>query len=185
MLDIMIDLETLSTRADAVITQIGVAAFDREGTGLLDDGLQLHLDVNSSLERGLIMDWGTISWWMEQEDAARKALTKPQYSHDLGSALDLVDMYFLEVQRRTQAETFVWANPSAFDHAILTHSYRVLGRREPWSHRRVMCCRTLKALAPDAQRPEPDLPHHALSDSKSQALWVQNMWRSIQTGVSP
>lgn len=62
MLDVMIDLETLSTRADAVIAQIGVVGFNRHDRGAIRPGIQVRVDPQSCLDLGMKVDWSTLAW---------------------------------------------------------------------------------------------------------------------------
>ena len=71
----MIDLETLSTAADAAILSIGIQPFDPRGEGIDPAaGLVIHVDLQACMNAGLRVDASTIMWWMTQSDDARAAL---------------------------------------------------------------------------------------------------------------
>ena len=117
---------------------------------------------------------------MTQDDDARISLVDDTDRVDIFTALDHVEQHIQALEGLTGKKAHVWANPSVFDHGILAQAYRETGRREPWSHRLVRCARTLKDLAPKAERPEPRVPHDALEDAVAQMFWVQNMYADLK-----
>ena len=62
-LNITIDIETLSTSSNAVITQIGAVCDHGE--------FQQFVDIQNSMNSGFSVDASTITWWMKQTDEAR------------------------------------------------------------------------------------------------------------------
>src|SRR5690348_4173144 len=56
--DVMVDIETLSTRYDAAILSIGAVAFDRK-TGILGPQFLICIDPRSTQDAGLHIDAGT------------------------------------------------------------------------------------------------------------------------------
>lgn len=174
---VMVDLETLSTRVDAVVLSIGAVAFDLLDRGTAE-GLELRLDPQSQIGVGRRVDWATVHWWMGQERAAQEALAAPGAGLWMADALDLLDRYFARVDG-----THVWGNGPHFDVSILEHMYASLGRKAPWAYNRVCCVRTVRLFTPgaDSLRPEPAVAHNALADATAQALWVQRMLKSRGT----
>ena len=71
MSDIMIDLETLSTRNDAVILTIGAVKFNINKE--LDKTKQLYMRINLQSCKNLKMhtDRSTVKWWKEQSKEAQ------------------------------------------------------------------------------------------------------------------
>lgn len=176
-MDLMIDLETLSTANDAAITQIGLAPFELDGVGLARDGLNINVDPEACMMAGLRVDWATVHWWMGQSDEARRTLPAPGEAPKLSDALRQVADLCISLGN---ANLRVWSNGAAFDVPIMETAFRRCRMDVPWRYNNVMDVRTMKLLAPDVPRREPQVKHHALSDARAQALWVQDMYRDIK-----
>ncbi len=174
---LMIDLETLSTAADACITQIGMVPFRLDGSDPLEDGVLINVAPQSCIDLGFRIDWSTTHWWMMQEQAARDALPRPGEGLALPEALDEVEDYIQGLQDRHRGQLHIWSNGATFDIPILGHAFAVLGRKEPWKYSAVRDTRTLAMLALNAVRPDPVVKHNAQHDAAAQVKWVQNMWR--------
>lgn len=68
MNDLMLDIETLGTTNNAVITQIGACYFNRL-TGEVGEKFLININVESSLREGFEVSAHTLEWWMtEQQD---------------------------------------------------------------------------------------------------------------------
>ncbi len=188
---LMLDLETLSTAADAAITQIGLAPFWIDGDGPLEPGLCINVDPQSCINLGFRVDWSTTHWWMMQSQEARDSLPRPGEGVPLPEALDRVEAYLEHLKEVAgDRKLHVWSNGATFDIPILAHAFARLGRREPWSYSAARDTRTLAMLALNAIRPEPVVKHNALDDAVAQVRWVQNMWREarpnhVTTGPAP
>ena len=77
MTNVMIDIETLSTRVDASIISIGAVQFNPE-IGIVRKAPRHSfyrvIDGASCLKAGLTIDAKTISWWMQQSEEVRKSV---------------------------------------------------------------------------------------------------------------
>ncbi|GJD65139.1 3'-5' exonuclease [Methylobacterium frigidaeris] len=163
MRDIMIDLETLSTRPDAMIVAIGAVQFGPEGLGDLfycavtPDGALGHIDPK------------TVAWWMGQGDEARSVFRDDGPNRE-PLAVALRD--FRAWLDRKGKDLRIWGHGSSFDLPIIESAFRACGHPIPWSHRAIRDTRTLYELAGvKVEMPEGE-KHHALSDAKAQALAV-------------
>lgn len=65
MSDIMVDLETLGTTADAVILSIGAVKFDLVSGQIDDEGFYASISVESSLNRKRRISEDTLLWWFK------------------------------------------------------------------------------------------------------------------------
>ena len=179
----MIDLETLSTAADAAILQIGIQAFDPRGDGIDPaQGLIIHVSGEASLNAGLRMDWQTIQWWLSLDDNARAGMVAKQADALLLSEA-LVELVKFGQSHGGWSWAKVWSNGAAFDIPILETAFRRCRRDIPWAYNNVLDVRTMKWLAPDVPRVTPDVAHDALSDAQAQALYVQDCYRAIKGGM--
>lgn len=168
-MDVMIDLETLGTRPDAAIIQIGAVQFEPRSGGKVLNGSGFKRYVAVQDGAGSI-DHSTIAWWLQEKSAAK-----------MGKALEtqalplLVALQELDAWVNWADVGGVWSNGAAFDQPVLASAYGKLGRNTPWHYRASRCVRTLFALAGGA--PSIDwtgmTPHDALDDAIGQAMQVQ------------
>ena len=182
--DVMIDLETLGTRPGSVITQIGLCAFNTDTT-MLGMATLLHVKPQSQIDRGFLIDWDTIGWWLTQEDSARAALVAGQdHAHDIEHALESVHQWFAEYDL-TDAK--VWGHGATFDVTQLEIAFSRFSLKAPWGFRNVRDTRTLADLPAvrAVHKPVPTVAHDALEDACSQAIWVMNMMATLRAVSEP
>ena len=77
--DIMLDLETLSLDANAVIVSIGAVAFDLH-TGIVGDKFHITIDILEQTLHGGDISKDTLSWWTSQDAEAKLALIAKGHS---------------------------------------------------------------------------------------------------------
>ena len=163
MNNIMLDLETLSTRHDAMIISIGAVMFDKDGLG---DIFYRVID-NTNNPYGFHMDPATVSFWMRQEYPARLPFFStsgdPNIETVLSSFAGLCDL------AGGHHNVKIWGNGATFDNVILSNAYERVGIEHPWSHRGDRCYRTLKNFS-SVECPQVGTLHNALDDAKAQAL---------------
>lgn len=184
MKNVMIDIETLSTRSDAAVLSIGLAAFDDQG---VTDTCEILIDPKQIFGH---IDVSTVSWWMKQSDAARQLVFSgdcPQHAawSRLISFLGPIGSF-----------EEVWANGPQFDLKILQHwaeglverSYAPQGIKLPWRYNQERDFRTFMAEwrrqgvpVNDIIGPRSGTAHSAVDDAASQARdviavrkWLQN-----------
>jgi hypothetical protein len=181
---VMIDIETLGTNMDAVITQVGAVAFDP--AELSKENYQFNPTVavaKSPVRPGIFSAFatidsqrarsvtdGTIDFWFQPDNAAgREAFILAERDPLPEVLLDLANWF------QVFEPEHVWANGAVFDLGILRHAYAEAGLDLPWDFRAERDTRTLKWMAgtnalwpvkkseifPGAR------PHHAADD----ALW--------------
>jgi len=165
--DIMIDLETLATTADAAILSIGAVRFDLEAGLVFDEcggGFYqaVHLDGQN---RAISQD--TLAWWMDQCKDAQRVFIDPN-REILEWALDNLTAW-IDTQPGTARA--VWSNGADFDLPMLNHAYKQYNMASPWKPYAGRCYRTYKTL-PGARsvKVEREGQHHnALDDAIYQA----------------
>jgi len=170
MQNVMVDLETLGTAADAVILSIGAVQFDTDGSPL-GERFYTEVDIDDQLALGRTVTGKTISWWVQQSRQAQ-GVFKEVHKKTLHQALCSFAVFF------DHPNYCVWGNGAEFDNAILIHAYAQAGDiQQPWSHRNNRCYRTLKNLSNRPRRDDsmPNVPHNALDDAIAQALHCQEM----------
>jgi hypothetical protein len=184
-IEVMIDLETLSTDSNAAIISIGAAKFDPRGAiGELGDPsnpeyqhFYRNIDMHSVVEAGFHVSGQTLKWWMGSGEGrsptteARAALFEDPI--DIGSALSQFFIWFGEESLPT------WGNGAGFDNVVLRNAYQKLGGIPPFRYKHDRCYRTINALFPDVAYVPPALAHDALSDAVAQAVHLQKLFNRI------
>lgn len=172
---IMIDMETLATRADAVILSIGAVKFQRETDYIDDAAFYAICTVGSQLNRH--MSGSTLEWWMSQ-DAKAKAIFSSPDKLPLSQALAQLSEWS-DDEFRT-----LWANGADFDiplilHALDTHNLKPLVRY--YNHR---CYRTMKNEYTMVPQPTFEgTAHNALMDAIHQARHLQAIYKFKNAGT--
>lgn len=184
-----IDIETMSVQRNAAITQIGIATFSGVGPKMQQKNsfsvdYEIYLRKDSPSEYSLFdIDNETMSWWAEQsDDAIASAFKTGNEAISLSKALEAVSSHILDYSRSAK----IWANPPAFDLAILRHAFGAFNLPVPWHYRQEHCLRTLRSLFPKVGNlPFHGVKHDALADAQYQgeqvvaAMILQNRCNSL------
>ena len=177
MADIMLDIETLGTRPNAVMLTIGAVKFDPFGDDResIKDNTILMPTFYRRVDPASF-DWDdkeinedTLRWWASQSDEVKEEAFTEHDRHDIRDVMR--DFY-----KWCGAFDRVWANGPAFDIVILEHINKQISRGNPWQYYQVCDARTIYNLA-DHERPNPAL-HHALWDCWSQVVALQSTLRN-------
>lgn len=171
---VMLDLETLGTRPDAAIIQIGAVLFEPVSGGrvLNNKGFNRHVLVQDG--SGSI-DHGTLCFWLAERSAAKmgeELSTKADPLH--GVLMDFRQWPLKAHGLSWKMIDGVWAHPSDFDLPIMKSAFARSGMDVPWDRRATRDARTLFSLV---GAPEIDwtgfTAHDALDDAVGQAMQVQ------------
>jgi exodeoxyribonuclease VIII len=173
----MIDLETLGTRPDAAVIQVGAVAFEARPRGRVWNGAVFSRFVQVQ-DGGGSVDNGTLSWWLQQPNATRvgRALGDGTAAPLAAVLADLLAWPGTVVPGATWEDVgAVWAKPSNFDLPVLASAFARIGLEPPWAHWKTRCARTLFALT--GGQPPVDAtgltPHDAGDDALLQVMAVQ------------
>jgi hypothetical protein len=179
-MDIMLDLETFSSKNNAMIVSIGAVTFDSVNPQVGFKRRLFYRVIHPKTSVGHI-DPETVIWWLGQSEAARMALT-----HDFGEGFGTQRFSLQQALDDFTAfcQSFdkpaIWGNGSDFDNVVLRNSYEHMGMKAPWSFRDNRCYRTLKALRPDIELERMGDAHNALSDAFSQAVHVEKIIAALK-----
>lgn len=170
---IMLDLETLGTRADSVIISIGAVKFDPYSDFIEDQGFYASVSIDSNTEAGRHIGEDSLLWWLQKSAAAQKVFSEPKVV--LSVALDDLAEWF------DHPEYQVWSNGADFDIPMLAHAFHTHGVTAPWKFFNANCFRTIKklAFAKNAEKVENPLAHNALADAHTQARQLQLYFKSM------
>ena len=189
--NVMVDLETMSTRSDAAIVAIGAVAwrtgFFRPDTKVPDNRFYQLVKLESSLRNGMRMDSDTVLWWLAQSEDARAELTKGQRAGlSLNQALLNFREWFLRYgggDDPKDHETTIWGNGATFDNVILSNAFLLTLIDKPWGRKQDRCYRTAVALLDPTGKlvpPSNGLPHHnALGDALWQAEYLDKLLTEV------
>ena len=171
---LMIDLETLSTRPTAFVTQIGWVLYDFDKRETLIHGTYgVHADGQ---EHAHICP-STLKWWSEQSKQAQDAVFGDTYptihpTHLFDHLQGIIQLY----------DPLVWAAPAMFDLPILTNLFHV----KPWSYSNERCFRTVRAILDPDYRLAPSFegtPHNAADDAANQIAYLVALQELVGPGV--
>lgn len=164
---VMLDLETLGTRSDSVITSIGAVYFD---TNRQELGPEFYVEIVDEddaqiFQYGRTVSTSSIRWWMQQG-----ALAKLLFTQKPGQLNTVDALYaFSGFVTANGGVDEVWANGASFDPVILTNLYEAVGIARPFEYQHHRCFRTLKNLNPYIKIGFDGVEHNALDDAKYQA----------------
>lgn len=183
----MIDIETLGTAPNSVILTIGAVRFDRilqskQIPKLSElDCLYIRVSKDSCIDKGMIEDTDTISWWKAQSPEARKECEIDEDRFPIEEALKELAQWMSSTDKK---RTYVWANGSCFDHTILTDAYKRCGLDLPWEWWNLRDLRTMLDLAGIRLSDIPSIgkKHHALYDCYNQ---IVGFWRAMDIFKRP
>lgn len=177
----MLDLETLSTRANAVILIIGAIKFKRNGntSSFKDidekDKFYRRVTLKSCTDVKMDIDPETINWWHSQD---KKVKHEALYSEDrctLEKSLKDFSEWF-------NGSRFIWGNGSSFDVTIIEEAYKRVNIDIPWKFWNVRDLRTLFDFGRVYNR---DLPtenkHDALYDCYRQIVGFHMAVRNLKS----
>lgn len=166
-INIMMDVETLGTSADACIMSIGAVKFKLESDFIDDAGFYASVSIESNLEGKRRIQEDTLIWWLKQGSSAQGVFHESKQT--LRDALiDLSEWIGDE-------ECYVWSNGSDFDLPMLAHAFVSNQMEVPWSFWNSRCVRTYKNLpgSKNIKVPFVGTKHNALFDAIHQAKLVQ------------
>jgi hypothetical protein len=178
---VMLDLETLGTRAGGKVLQIGAVVFSQGGLG---DEFCTTIDRWS--QGTLTEDPNTVAWWASQDSTVSAEVLGG--STPLPVALRTFDQWLRRVAPVTRPNggsrlLNLWGNGADFDNVYLLAAYTATfpGIKPAWSFRGNRCFRTLKSLRPEIELVRVGSHHNALDDAKTQALHAVKILRSLDT----
>ena len=166
-INIMIDLETLSTHPTAAIISLGAVMFTEDrivGKELYD------VDVQEVIDKGFHVDVETLKWWMNQDKVTQKANLNGSWGIE-----DALDAFMRDILMYGSDSILIWSNGASFDIPILKNAINVTVNYDSdvsfeilWRYNQEMCYRTISKLYPDVEW-EGVNNHIALSDAINQA----------------
>ena len=174
-MDVMIDIETLSTRPNAVVLSVGAVWFDPENRVEPTRKTHWRLDVDTQTGKGRDIMTETMEWWSKQDPA----VAAEAFSDE--NRVGILD-FCKDLNRYVAGSDKIWCQGPQFDMVILENLYRDFEHHWNWQFWQIMDSRTLihtaRLLKPGYQDPRKSFQqnlHNAAEDSYYQALAVQQI----------
>jgi exodeoxyribonuclease VIII len=158
--DVMIDIETFSTKKNAALASIGALKFNDKQ---ILDTFYINVDPISSKNAGLDFQKSTLDWWKTQKPEAFDALKHNRVP--LSEALAMFSEWYGTKSVPT------WACGPDFDLVIMEANYSALNIQHPWKYLHARCFRTFKAMF-KADTVRQGTYHNALDDATYQAQYI-------------
>lgn len=178
-IEIMTDLETLSTDDNALILTLGACAFDID-TGKLCGQKYIRFSVEDQKTLGRHVSESTVAWWNRQSEAARNEAFNPIGALPLAEACKEFDDWVVSTRKLDpKMELYMWANDPDFDLVKLTNAFRAVGKEPPWQYWEYQSVRTMKRLAKKLKLtlpPREGTHHNAVDDAIHQTKIVTTVW---------
>lgn len=174
---LMIDIETLSLKPNAYVTQVGFCAAvleTREYIVLPTSMLTYGDDVERQPDADIEFD--TICWWMKQDKSVADSIFAQS-----GVTRHHRHAIFAELQRVLRLlgdGATVWASPAMFDLPILTNYFGA----KPWKYdveRDMMTLHRVHDPNGELQPPDNTKLHDAAADAHWQMVYLFNLWEKI------
>lgn len=169
---IMIDIETLGTRHNAVILSVGAVKFDSQKI-YKDDGFYSNLNWQLQLDNGGTVTEDTIRFWMKQPSTIRETV----FNKKGVPPAEMVAKFnsWFSSQVKDPKKCCVWAAGPQFDLSLLKDLYRRFFFKELWSFWAERCVRTAGMVphVKETKRPRGMTEHHAFHDAVYQAMQVR------------
>jgi exodeoxyribonuclease VIII len=162
--ELMHDIETLSSKRNAVILSIGAVIIDINLARIVDEFYKT-VAVNSQPNRHI--DVSTVRWWFTQD----KEVRADTFSGDV-SLTNVLQAYANWISKHKIGG--VWSNGADFDNVILRDAFEEVGIACPWHFRQSRCFRTLCSFIPRMEVPLSGKAHNALTDAQRQGYILYN-----------
>lgn len=169
---ISFDLETLDTKASALVLSLGAVVFDEEQ---FYGDIKVNFSIDEQLRWGRTIGGSTLLFWFSQSEVARRnaVLDPVPLSRGLHSFATFLG---LAAGERTE----LWANGQDFDLGILGNLYDTVMGKRPWAYNVGRDMRTIIALHGKPEVAFEGEVHDALADAKHQAKIIQSILKGIK-----
>jgi len=186
VVDVMVDLETMSTRGDAAFVSIGAVAFDPDGSSVPKDGKKVfhrNVDLQSCIDLGLRVSGDTVMWWLSRPDVARQSLMDPPPV----PVTDVLTAFTEWYSSVTRYGSCVWSHGATFDVPLISECYERLGLKAPWKFWDVNDTRTVfRRVGMKLPRADDRADGHtALFDAITQAEHLQKCHAAMRAMAVP
>ena len=178
ILNIMVDLETASTKENAAILSWAMAPFFTDGTEFTDmEDFYRVVSLTSCFFAGMDVDKDTQDWWMKQEPKAKSPFLHAEDENIHGVAMEA---YTWLSNLAEKYDLYMWARGLDFDIPKMEWCFRKFVERPlPYKYSHKMDVRTvLKFMQIDLSQFEMQgVKHNALDDCKHDIRMIQEAYK--------
>lgn len=173
-LDVMIDIETLSTVTDAAILSIAAVKFDPfNPTEQNYEEFQCFIDIEDCKAKGLTISEDTMAWWETQPPEVKKLNFESEPRLKLSDALSQLTSFCRGVKR-------YWCQGMNFDPVVLESAYKRVDMKPEWKFWEWRDSRTVSRLVHFTNLPKkPKTAHTAIEDCNYQIQIVQMVFEKF------
>lgn len=184
----MLDIESLSTSSNAVVTQVGLVLVMASDPETVLSEIEIHLPIEPQLTLKREVSASTLIWWMGQNDVARKnfALNAGDDFDELPALLRHLNRKFEQVVDGQDYELF--ARGPQFDIVNVESLMADVAIKPAWKYDRIRDLRTVMAeaglstKAGDVPRDTTRFPEHvAVADCHYQLLCLTEARRQLRS----
>lgn len=168
MADIMIDIETLGRRNDAAIREVGLVAFESDGTILESVQLSVAHGMWNTHHRTFS---GETILWLQKEGS----LDLDHNCRSYEVLTEKIDSFF---KKHNGRESRVWTK-GQMDLEVIKDLYEELGKPLPWEYWQPRDMRTLLDFCKDVVKSPVRPSHKAVEDAVQQAISLCEIKRSL------
>lgn len=141
----MVDIESLGLDPHCLITVIAVTPFMSDHSW---EGEPVKYNLNGSEQKNRTIDFNTVLWWFEQEDAAIKSMARSMRSGLNNRNMDMLLALVSDLQAKAAyfSESLndceFWFRGPQFDCVAIETLLKSLGIKAPWKYDMVCDLRT-------------------------------------------
>jgi len=169
-----IDIETLSTKPDAVVLTIGGIKFDPFTKVDPHSEFYYRLEIEDQTSKGRDIESDTLQWWGTQPD---EIVDEALGDHNRTS----VETTLKELNKWLTGADKIWCQGPVFDICILENLYRQYDKHFNWVFWNIRDSRTLFGLMPEDPRKKFKFAaHNALEDCRVQSMCIQEVYSELQ-----
>lgn len=189
--NIMVDLETLGIRQDAIVLEISAVEFNLH-TGEIGEVFDVKLDIDDQLRYGRSLNRETLQWWFKQDEEARKNVFDENADIircNMPMALAGFSDFVARCNNKRNSDSDrrvvkLWGNGSIFDLGILQNMYEnsIIKMKLPWKFWAVNDVRTIVDINPDIKKncKFDGTPHCAVDDCKHEIKYLVETLKTIK-----
>ena len=168
----MLDLETLSTKQNAVVLTLGAVKFNPFNLQEPSEELYLRIDADQQISLGRDVSESTVEWWMKQSEEVQEEAMGPENRISVVDACQQLNRFLVGVDK-------VWCQGPHFDITILETLFRDVEMSTNWQYYQVMDSRTIFSLFGDLRDKNRSSAHNAVEDCKEQVRALQKLNRQL------
>jgi len=179
--NVMIDIETFGTGSQPVIIQIAAVQFN-PFTGETLQTINLPIEIQSSLDIGLNVDWSTLKFWFEQEAETIQSVIFAEDRIHIRQAFTLLKAFILSCNTTNpHSNVQLWGKGPTFDLSKLSKVYELLDSPLPWKYWNEKCVRTIIGFNKKSSKKIEftGKPHDAIDDCIHQVKQVTNVIQQL------